>query len=175
MASAASPRIPTVTETVKSALEALLKWRDSTSESHKPKLLDADEEFLYLVLTLKTIPHKSRVNPYNIPLPHTLLSPFSETCLIIDDRSTSKLTKQEPQKKIKAENIGVSKVLRLSKLASDYRPFEAKWKLCDSYDVCFTDKRVVPLLPRLLGKKFFREEEDSGSGLQGFHGERGDC
>ncbi|MED6220869.1 hypothetical protein PIB30_048943 [Stylosanthes scabra] len=157
MASAASPRIPT--ETLKSAVEALLKWRDSTSESHKPKLFDADEEFLYLVLTLKTIPHKSRVNPYKIPLPHTLLSPFSETCLIIDDRSKSKLTKQEAQKKIKAENVAVSKVLKLSKLASDYRPFEAKRKLCDSYDVFFTDKRVVPLLPRLLGKNFFRKKK----------------
>ncbi|RYR06050.1 hypothetical protein Ahy_B06g085854 isoform A [Arachis hypogaea] len=135
MASAASPRIPT--ETVKNAVEALLKWRDSNSESHKPKLFDADEEFVYLVVTLKTIPHKSRVNPYKVPLPHSLLSPFNETCLIIDDRSKSKLTKQEAQKKIKADNVAVSKVLRLSKLASDYRPFEAKRKLCDSYDLFF--------------------------------------
>ncbi|QHO26593.1 Ribosomal L1 domain-containing protein [Arachis hypogaea] len=66
MASAASPRIPT--ETVKNAVEALLKWRDSNSESK------------------------------------------------------SKPTKQEAQKKIKADNVAVSKVLRLSKLASDYRP-----------------------------------------------------
>ncbi|KAL4328195.1 hypothetical protein S83_042484 [Arachis hypogaea] len=133
MASAASPRIPT--ETVKSVVEALLKWRDSNSESHKPKLFDTDKEFIYLVVTLKTIPHKSRINPYKVPLPHSLLSPFNETCLIIDDRSKSKLTKQEAQKKIKANNVAVSKVLRLSKLASDYRPFEAKRKLCDSYDL----------------------------------------
>ncbi|KAL1315449.1 hypothetical protein AAHE18_16G260400 [Arachis hypogaea] len=145
MASAASPRIPT--ETVKNAVEALLKWRDSNSESHKPKLFDADEEFVYLVVTLKTIPHKSRVNSYKVPLPHSLLSPFNETCLIIDDRSKSKLTKQEAQKKIKADNVAVSKVLRLSKLASDYRPFEAKRKL------------LVPLMPRLLGKKFFKKKK----------------
>ncbi|QHN90837.1 Ribosomal L1 domain-containing protein [Arachis hypogaea] len=157
MASAASPRIPT--ETVKNAVEALLKWRDSNSESHKPKLFDADEEFVYLVVTLKTIPHKSRVNPYKVPLPHSLLSPFNETCLIIDDRSKSKPTKQEAQKKIKADNVAVSKVLRLSKLASDYRPFEAKRKLCDSYDLFFADKRVVPLMPRLLGKKFFKKKK----------------
>ncbi|QHN91611.1 uncharacterized protein [Arachis hypogaea] len=157
MASAASPRIPT--ETVKNAVEALLKWRDSNSESHKSKLFDADEEFVYLVVTLKTIPHKSRVNPYKVPLPHSLLSPFNETCLIIDDRSKSKLTKQEAQKKIKADNVAVSKVLRLSKLASDYRPFEAKRKLCDSYDLFFADKRVVPLMPRLLGKKFFKKKK----------------
>ncbi|XP_015951217.1 uncharacterized protein LOC107476014 [Arachis duranensis] len=157
MASAASPRIPT--ETVKNAVEALLKWRDSNSESHKPKLFDADEEFVYIVVTLKTIPHQSRVNPYKVPLPHSLLSPFNETCLIIDDRSKSKLTKQEAQKKIKADNVSVSKVLRLSKLASDYRPFEAKRKLCDSYDLFFADKRVVPLMPRLLGKKFFKKKK----------------
>ncbi|XP_020993622.1 uncharacterized protein LOC107478140 isoform X2 [Arachis duranensis] len=157
MASTASPRIPT--ETVKNAVEALLKWRDSNSESHKPKLFDADEEFVYLVVTLKTIPHKSRVNPYKVPLPHSLLSPFNETCLIIDDRPISKLTKQEAQNKIKADNVAVSRVLRLSKLASDYCPFEAKRKLCDSYDLFFADKRVVPLMPRLLGKKFFKKKK----------------
>ena len=157
MASATPPRV--TPETVQNAVDALLKWRDSNSHSQKPKLFDQDEEFVYLVLTLKKIPQKGRMNPYKVPLPHTLMSPFSETCLIIDDRPKSNLTKDEAQKKIKAENVAVSKVLKLSKLASDYRPFEAKRKLCDSYDMFFVDKRVVPLLPRLLGKKFFRKKK----------------
>ncbi|XP_061353970.1 uncharacterized protein LOC133298657 [Gastrolobium bilobum] len=146
-------------ETVAKAVDSLLKWRNSQSETQKPKLFDEDEEFVYLILTLKKIPQKGRVNPYKIPLPHSLLSPFSEQCLIIDDRPKAQLTKAQAQNKIQSGSIPISKVLKLTKLASDYRPFEAKRKLCNSYDLFFADKRVVPLLPRLLGKQFFKKKK----------------
>ncbi|RDX68959.1 Ribosomal L1 domain-containing protein 1, partial [Mucuna pruriens] len=147
-------------ETVGKAVDALLKWRRSQSETQKPKLFDEDEEFVYLILTLKKIPQKSRVNPHKIPLPHSLLSQFSEQCLILDDRpNKARVTKAEAQAKIQSESIPIAKVLKLSKLASDYRPFEAKRKLCDSYDLFFAEKSVVPLLPRLLGKYFFKKRK----------------
>lgn len=60
---------------------------------------------------------------------------------------------------MKSENIPVSKVLSLSKLKSNFRPFEAKRKLCDSYDFFLADKRIVPLLPKLLGKHFFKKRK----------------
>ncbi|CAJ1958007.1 unnamed protein product [Sphenostylis stenocarpa] len=69
-------------DTVSKAVDALLKWRRSQSETQKPKLFDQDEEFVYLILTLKKVPAKSRFNPHKIPLPHSLLSPFSEQCFI---------------------------------------------------------------------------------------------
>lgn len=47
----------------------------------------------------------------------------------------------------------------MSKLKSDYKPYEAKRKLCNSYDLFFADKRVIPLLPRLLGKQFFKKKK----------------
>ncbi|KAK0589430.1 hypothetical protein LWI29_014194 [Acer saccharum] len=62
-------------------------------------------------------------------------------------------------KKIKNDNIPISKVTKLTKLKTNYRPFEAKRKLCDSYDMFFADKRVIPLLPKLLGKKFFKKKK----------------
>lgn len=46
-------------ETVSKAVDALLQWRRSQSEIQKPKLLGEDEEFVYLILTLKKIPSKS--------------------------------------------------------------------------------------------------------------------
>ncbi|KAK7244853.1 hypothetical protein RIF29_39681 [Crotalaria pallida] len=146
-------------ETVQKAINSLLKWRTSQSQSQKPKLFDQDDEFVYLVLTLKKIPPRGRVNPHKLPLPHSLFSQFSERCLIIDDRPKSNLTKSHAQERIQSENIPISKVLKLSKLASDYRAFEAKRKLCNSYDMFFADKRVVPLLPRLLGKQFFKKKK----------------
>ncbi|KAI9087011.1 hypothetical protein K1719_030972 [Acacia pycnantha] len=145
--------------TVQQAVDALLKWKNSKSEMEKPRLFDFDDEFVYIVLTLKKLPPKSRVNAHKIPLPHSLLSEFSERCLIIDDRPKSSLTKEDVQKKIKSENIPVSKVIKLSKLQSNYRPFEAKRKLCGSHHMFFADKGVVPLLPRLLGKQFFKKKK----------------
>ncbi|PIA41373.1 hypothetical protein AQUCO_02200059v1 [Aquilegia coerulea] len=148
------------TETMGRAVDALLKWVKSKSKHSKSQLFEQDD-YLYLILTLKKIPPKGRNNPYKILLPNSL-HPFDsseEFCLIIDDRSKSSLTSEVAKKKIEAEEIPISKVLKLSKLKSDYRPFEAKRKLCSSYDMFFADKRIIPLLPRHLGKEFFKKKK----------------
>ncbi|KAK9094554.1 hypothetical protein Scep_026023 [Stephania cephalantha] len=146
--------------TIERAVDALLKWIKSKAKNQKAQLLDHDE-FLYLILTLKKIPQKGRVNPHKIPLPHPLHEPHThhQLCLIIDDRSKSALTSDAAKKKIDADNIPVSKVLKLSKLKSDYKPFEAKRQLCGSYDLFLADKRVIPTLPKLLGKEFFKKKK----------------
>ncbi|PQQ21410.1 ribosomal L1 domain-containing protein 1 [Prunus yedoensis var. nudiflora] len=135
--------------TVQKAVNALLKWRNSKLQTEKPDLLESDE-FAYLVLTLKKIPPKARVNAYKVPLPNPLHSQLSELCLIYDDGPKSNLTKDFIQKKIKAENIPISKILKLSKLKTDYVPFEAKRKLLHSYDMFLVDRRIVPLLPNVV-------------------------
>ncbi|XP_002521676.2 ribosomal L1 domain-containing protein 1 [Ricinus communis] len=151
-------------KTVEKAVNSLLKWKATKSETQKPQLLEHDE-FVYLILTLKKIPQKgsfSRTNPHKISLPNPLINPQNdntELCLIIDDRPKSGLTKDAAKKKIQNDNIPISKIIKISKLKSDYRPFEAKRKLCDSYDMFFADKRVVPLLPKMLGKQFFKKKK----------------
>ncbi|XAR57657.1 hypothetical protein NMG60_11025892 [Bertholletia excelsa] len=146
-------------DAVQRAVMALLKWKNSQSKTQKLQLLEQDE-FLYLVLTLKKIPPKGRTNAHKVALPHRLHEDASELCLIIDDRpKSSKLTSDAAKKKIKAEDIPITKVLKVSKLKTDYRPFEAKRKLCNSYDMFFADKRVIPLLPKLLGKQFFKKKK----------------
>ncbi|KAK1440364.1 hypothetical protein QVD17_06189 [Tagetes erecta] len=150
--------------TATSAVDALLRWKNKQSDSHNPQLLPQDD-FIYLILTLKKIPQKggvngARTNPNKISLPHPIVSTTgSELCLIIDDRPNSKLTSEIAKKKIKSDDISVTKVLKLSKLRTDYKPFEAKRKLCDSYDMFFADKRVIHFLPKLLGKQFFRKKK----------------
>ncbi|KAJ6747938.1 RIBOSOMAL L1 DOMAIN-CONTAINING PROTEIN 1 [Salix purpurea] len=150
-------------EFVDKAVNALLKWRSSKLNTQKPQLLEHDE-FVYLILTLKKIPPKgvSRINAHKIPLPYPLTNPLTEApelCLIIDDRPKSGLNKDAAKKKIQNDNIPISKIIKISKLKTDYRPFEAKRKLCDSYDMFFADKRVVPLLPKMLGKQFFKKKK----------------
>ncbi|CAN0843851.1 Ribosomal L1 domain-containing protein 1 [Linum grandiflorum] len=150
-------------ETVERAVNALLGWRAANKKTEKAQLLEQDE-FVYVVVSLKKIPEKgvSRIKPYKVQLPHHLVNSqdgSSELCLIIDDRSKSGLTKEDAKKKIDNDGIPISKIIKLSKLKTDYKAFEAKRKLCDSYDFFLADRRVMPLLPKMLGKEFFRKKK----------------
>ncbi|KAK4771166.1 hypothetical protein SAY87_031698 [Trapa incisa] len=145
-------------ETVEKAVGALLKWKDSKAQAEKPQLLEEDEYF-YLVVTLKKMSVNVRVKPFKVPLPNGLVDSLAEICLLIDDRPKSSLTKEDVQKKIKAENIPVSKVLKLSKLRTNYKAFEAKRKLFGSYDLFLADRNILPSLPKLLGKQFLKKRK----------------
>ena len=46
---------------------------------------------------------------------------------------------------------GIAKVIGISKLRGKYEPFEAKRKLCNSYDLFLADDRIIPSLPKLIG------------------------
>ncbi|KAL0296510.1 UNVERIFIED_CONTAM: Ribosomal L1 domain-containing protein 1 [Sesamum radiatum] len=61
---------------------------------------------------------------------------------------------------IKAKGIPfIKQVLKVSKLKSDYKSFDSKKKLYDSFDVFFAVKNVVPLLPKVLGKVFYNKKK----------------
>ncbi|KAM3339013.1 ribosomal L1 domain-containing protein 1 [Capsicum galapagoense] len=62
------------------------------------------------------------------------------------------------QKKLEYEGIPIDKVMKISKLKSEYKSFEAKRELYDSYELFLADKRVVNLLPGLLGKQFYKKK-----------------
>ena len=67
---------------------------------------------------------------------------------------------KEAKKRVLAEGgAGVAKVIGLSKLKTKYESFESKRQLCDSYDFFVADERVLPSLPKLLGKSFFRKKK----------------
>lgn len=141
------------------AVDALLKWMRGQAKQRKAQLLEHDD-LLYLVLTLKKIPPKGRINAYRIPLPHHLYDLSSTSaCLIVDDRPKSPLSAAAALDVVRSLALPVSEVIPLSKLRSDYHPFEARRRLCDSYDLFFADRRVIPLLPRLIGKHFFKKKK----------------
>ncbi|KAL6570756.1 hypothetical protein OROGR_000306 [Orobanche gracilis] len=158
---AAAAAIPRVKKpTIESAVGALLKHKASAQSSTGKLQLLPDDDYIYLNLTLKKIPSNPRTNPYRIPLTHPIMDATSQLCLIIDDRPQSPSPPSDQMKKlIKSQNIPISKVIKISKLKTNYKPFEAKRKLCDSYDLFLVDKRVVHLLPKLIGKKFFKKKK----------------
>ncbi|KAF7841631.1 ribosomal L1 domain-containing protein 1 [Senna tora] len=100
--------------TVQQAVNALLKWRNSKSQIEKTKLFNQDDEFIYLILTIRKIPSKARVKPHKVLLPNSFAYEFSENLLIIDDGPKSNLTKEDVQKKIKANVIVVNVVAAIN-------------------------------------------------------------
>jgi ribosome biogenesis protein UTP30 len=139
---------------VAKAVRALLKHESNPQSGKKAQLFDeVDHKVMSLVVGMKEFPRKERTKPYPIGIPHTLHGD-SEICLIVKD----------PQKAIKerleAEPIeGVAKVIGLTKLRNNYKTFEAKRNLCDSYDLFMVDRRILPMLPKLLGNTFFRKKK----------------
>ena len=146
---------------VKKAVDALLKWTNSQKQKEKAQLLE-DDELVYLVVSLKKTPEKGRTNPYMVPLPHPLyqLDGPQEICLIVSDRGNAKekMDKKLAKERIEKEGLKVAKVIPLSKLRTDYFAFEAKRKLCGSYDLFLADDRILAELPKLLGKTFYKKK-----------------
>lgn len=74
------------------------------------------------------------------------------------------LITKDPHREYKEKVTGlgiksISKVIGVSKLRTDYKPFEVRRQLCNSFDVFLADERVLPLLPKLLGKTFFDKKK----------------
>ncbi|CAA0808669.1 Ribosomal protein L1p/L10e family [Striga hermonthica] len=129
--------------TLDSAVSALLKFKSAAQSSTDKLQLLPEDDYIYLNLTLKKIASNPRTIPFRIPLPHPILDAASQLCLIIDDRPKSPTPPLDKIKKlIKAQDIPISKVIRISKLKSN-----------------LVDKRVVHLLPKLIGKKFFKKKK----------------
>jgi len=57
------------------------------------------------------------------------------------------------------ENSGVQKVIGVQKLKANYFPYEAKRQLCNQYDLFLADERIIAVLPKLLGKSFFKKKK----------------
>ena len=47
----------------------------------------------------------------------------------------------------------------VDKLKGKFRPFEARRQLLQDHDLFLADDRVVPMLPKLLGKIFFNAKK----------------
>eukprot|EP00884_Botryococcus_braunii_P005373 jgi/Botrbrau1/14837/Bobra.0278s0007.1 len=143
----------------KKAVAALLKHANKGKQDHRQTLIDEDE-FLYLGIQLKTTPHGPKKHkPVCLPVPHSLYSfDGAEICLIVKDHKGE--GHKEAKQRVKEEKIArVSKVIGVSKLRTTYESFEAKRKLCTDFDLFLADNRILPSLPKLIGKTFFKKKK----------------
>ncbi|KAJ3410959.1 Ribosomal L1 domain-containing protein 1 [Chytridiales sp. JEL 0842] len=144
---------PVQIEKAVKALIAFLKNSAATKGDGKKELLE-DATALWLIVGTKKMPDNHSVKPIRIPLKHAILPTDAEICLFTKD----------PQKDFKAlleekKVTGVDKVIGISKLRANYKPYEAKRQLCASYQLFMADERILPLLPEALGKTFFQKKK----------------
>ncbi|KAL6760405.1 ribosomal protein L1p/L10e family-domain-containing protein [Haematococcus lacustris] len=145
---------------VERAVASLQKFVGS-KQAASTSLLDDEDEVFYMQLALKKMPMRERKDkPIALPLPHPFVSAEgAEICLFVKDHAgeghkSAKLMLAKLEKK-----GGVTKVIGLSKLRTKYESFESKRELCKLYDLFLADERVLPSLPKLIGKSFFKKKK----------------
>ncbi|GIL92896.1 hypothetical protein Vretimale_14809 [Volvox reticuliferus] len=146
---------------VKAAVRSLLKYVGQQKEKAN-SLFDDDDEVIYMQIALKRMPLQTRKNkPVPLPLPHPLYTPEGqEICLFVKDTRDGQGGKEIKKQLAKFEKKGgVAKVIGTTKLRTKYESYEAKRKLCKSYDLFLADDRILPSLPKLIGKSFFKKKK----------------
>jgi len=138
-------------EQVTKGVVALLKHLDNVKKLQKNQLLD-EEDTILLIFSLFKIPEQQRVKPISIPLPNSLHNENLEICFFTKD------PQKEYKEKFAQLGIKVNKVIGLSKLRKNYKPYEAKRQLCSSYDLFLADDRIIPSLAKILGNSFFKRK-----------------
>ncbi|KAJ6602227.1 ribosomal protein L1p/L10e family-domain-containing protein [Mycena sp. CBHHK59/15] len=139
----------------KLAVEALHAHSAKLAEKQQAELLPGKEQNIWLNVTVKKIASVHKFKPVKIPIVHPLVDPrTSAVCLITKD----------PQRQYKdlltEHNIKfISRVVGIEKLKGKFKPFEARRMLLKENGLFLADERVVPLLPKLLGVKWFEAKK----------------
>lgn len=143
---------------IRKASSALLK-HVAKQQAAADQLL-ADDEIIYLTIALMKVPVSRRNDkPIRLSIPHPLLQyEGAEVCLIVKDHKGE--GHKEAKQYVKQQKLaGITKIVGVSKLRAKYEAPEAKRQLCSLYDIFLADERVIPSLPKLLGKTFFRKKK----------------
>uniref|UniRef100_A0A493TV20 Ribosomal L1 domain-containing protein 1 n=1 Tax=Anas platyrhynchos platyrhynchos TaxID=8840 RepID=A0A493TV20_ANAPP len=138
---------------VRKAVEALLAF--SKSKAKGDELLLNESDCLHLLVTVWKIP---RVEP----LPHSIRTETAEICLFTKDEPNLSAEQTENlYKKLLTQNgiTNVSQVISYKTLKKEYKPFEAKRRLLNRFDLFLSDDRIRRLLPSHIGKHFYERKK----------------
>ncbi|XP_067162415.1 ribosomal L1 domain-containing protein 1 [Apteryx mantelli] len=140
---------------VRKAVQALLAF----ARSGAARLL-GEGESVFLVVTVWKIPRAQRL--ITLPLPHGIRADGAEVCLFTRDEPGLAAEQTENMyKKLLAQKgvTSVSQIISYKTLRKEYKPFEAKRRLLNRFDLFLSDDRIRRLLPSHLGKHFYRSKK----------------
>ncbi|KAL9189690.1 hypothetical protein ACHAXT_009365 [Thalassiosira profunda] len=171
MGAASPPQQGVDPQLAERALRALLKHHAS-STSDKDQLLGDDLD-VQVQFTLAKVPGRTGPKPIRVEIPHPLVRVAltgdasatddedylqdAECCLIVKEES--KPWVQDLVARFPAELKCVKKVLGLQSLRTKHKSFAQRRELLDRFDVFFADDRILPMLSKALGSKFFERKK----------------
>ncbi|KAG1821318.1 ribosomal protein L1p/L10e family-domain-containing protein [Suillus variegatus] len=120
-------------------------------EQEETELLPSSEQYVWLQITVKRMHPEHKIKPFKIPLKHPLIDPrVTPVCLITKD------PQREYKDLLESHKIKfISRVVGITKLKGKFKSYEARRMLLKENGMFLADERVIPLLPGLLGKKWF--------------------
>lgn len=166
-----SPKHGVVDQLTDRALRALLKHHASSSSSgggdnQKLQLLENDLD-IQVQFSLARIPGNASPKPIRIEIPHPLVKVAAdddnsnvqdvEACIIVKEES--KPWVQDMVSRFPDELGCIKKVLGLQSLRIKHKSFEQRRALLARFDVFFADDRILPMLTKALGGKFFEKKK----------------
>ena len=144
-------------EQVARAVRALCTHLERRAAASRSLLDDAEQ--ISVVLTTKRMGKAKAGAALHKPVRLELVLPLALRVLRDQaDRRVAERAQREWKDKLEAQQVS-AKVIGISKLAKKYVPYEAKRQLCDAHDLFLADERVLPKLPALLGKTFFKKKK----------------
>lgn len=113
-------------------------------------LVAPEAPFYSLVVgTAKMSIKSAKKCPIQISVPHPVYPSDYSVCLLVKD--PQRLYKDQVERQ---EIKSVKRVIGVGKLSKKFRSYEAKRLLADQHDLFVADERILPLLPKSLGKAF---------------------
>ncbi|NWU42612.1 RL1D1 protein, partial [Hylia prasina] len=143
---------------VKKAVEALVAF--ARRKAKGDALLLNENESVHLLVTVWKVPQVSKV--IRIPLPHGIRPETTEVCLFTKDEPNLSAEQTENlYKKLLLRNgiRSISQIISYKTLKKEYKMFEAKRRLLNSFDLFLSDDRIRRLLPSHLGKHFYEKKK----------------
>ncbi|NXC84454.1 RL1D1 protein, partial [Cercotrichas coryphoeus] len=143
---------------VKKAVEVLVAY--ARSKAKGDALLLNESESIHLLVTVWKVPQASKL--IRIPLPFGIRPETAEVCLFTKDEPNLSAEQTENlYKKLLLQNgiRSISRVISYKTLKKEYKMFEAKRRLLNSFDLFLSDDRIRRLLPSHLGKHFYERKK----------------
>ncbi|NXB77121.1 RL1D1 protein, partial [Donacobius atricapilla] len=143
---------------VKKAVEALVAF--SRRKAKGDALLLNESESVHLLVTVWKVPQMAKV--IRIPLPHGIRPETSEVCLFTKDEPnlSAEQTEKLYKKLLFRHGIrSISQIISYKTLKKEYKMFEAKQRLLNSFDLFLSDDRIRRLLPSHLGRHFYTRKK----------------
>lgn len=147
------------------ALRALLKHHESSADDQQLLGNDLDVQVQF---SLARIPGKASAKPIRVEIPHPLVNvggsgdedinlQDAQVCIIVKEES--KPWVQDMIERFPKELGCIKKVLGLQSLRTKHKSFAQRRELLARFDIFFADDRILPMLTKALGGKFFEKKK----------------